>query len=107
MTWADEVLRAGASDEDPGGGRSAPPWIRASRKALQRGLRRTPVIRRKLDAIHRARSLRDLRLPAGNRLEELKGTRVGTFSVRVNARYRITFRLEDGHAQDVVCEDHH
>lgn len=66
-----------------------------------------PVIRRKLDALHRARTLADLRLPAGNRLEPLKGGRSGTYSLRVNDRYRITFRFEEGHAHDVVCEDYH
>ena len=66
-----------------------------------------PVIRRKLDALHRARALRDLRLPAGNRLEALKGDRTGLFSVRVNEQYRITFRFEGGHAEDVACEDYH
>ena len=66
-----------------------------------------PVIRRKLDALHRARALQDLRLPAGNRLEALKGDRAGTFSLRVNEQYRITFRWEDGHAHDVACEDYH
>lgn len=66
-----------------------------------------PVIRRKLDALHRARTLADLRLPAGNRLEALKGSRVGTYSLRVNDQYRITFRFEDGHANDVNCEDYH
>lgn len=66
-----------------------------------------PVIRRKLDALHRARTLQDLRLPAGNRLEALKGDRTGTFSLRVNDQYRITFRFEGGHADDVTCEDYH
>jgi proteic killer suppression protein len=66
-----------------------------------------PVIRRKLDALHRARTLADLRLPAGNRLEPLTGGRAGTFSLRVNDQYRITFRFEDGHAHDVACEDYH
>ncbi len=66
-----------------------------------------PVIRCKLDALHRARTLQDLRLPAGNRLEVLTGDRAGTFSLRVNDQYRITFRFEDGHAYDVVCEDSH
>jgi toxin HigB-1 len=51
-----------------------------------------PVIRRKLDALHRAQTLADLRLPAGNRLEALKGDQAGRYSVRVNAQYRITFR---------------
>ena len=66
-----------------------------------------PVIRRKLDALHRARTLQDLRLPAGNRLEALKGDRVGRFSMRVNEQYRMTFRFEKGDAHDVTCQDYH
>ena len=66
-----------------------------------------PVIRRKLDALHRARTLQDLRLPAGNRLEALKREQAGRFSVRVNDQYRITFRFEQGEAHDVICEDYH
>ncbi len=66
-----------------------------------------PVVRRKLDVLHRARSLRDLRLPSGNRLEALKGDRAGEWSLRVNDQYRITFRFEDGHAYQVACEDYH
>ncbi len=66
-----------------------------------------PVIRRKLDALHRALTIRDLRLPAGNRLEALKGGRAGRYSLRVNERYRITFRFEGGRADAVRCEDYH
>jgi len=66
-----------------------------------------PVIRRKLDALHRARTLQDLRLPAGNRLEALTSDRAGTFSLRVNVQYRITFRFEESYADDVACEDYH
>jgi proteic killer suppression protein len=68
-----------------------------------------PVIRRKLDALHRARRLPDLRLPAGNRLEALKGNREGRFSLRVNEQYRITFAWEGSapYADDVICEDYH
>jgi toxin HigB-1 len=66
-----------------------------------------PIIRRKLDAIHRARRVGDLRLPSGNRLEELKGRRAGVFSLRVNDQYRITFEFRDGDAYDVACEDYH
>lgn len=66
-----------------------------------------PVIRRKLDALHRARTIQDLRLPAGSRLEALKGDRRGRFSVRVNEQYRITFQFEGGHADAVTCEDYH
>ena len=67
-----------------------------------------PVIRRKLDALNRARTLQDLRLPAGNRLEPLKGDQAGRFSIRVNDQFRITFVWTDrGQAQEVVCEDYH
>lgn len=68
-----------------------------------------PVIRRKLDALHRARTLHDLRLPAGNRLEALKGDLAGRFSLRVNAQYRITFQWtqEGPYADDVTCGDYH
>ena len=66
-----------------------------------------PVVRRKLDVLHRARSLRDLRLPSGNRLEALKGDRAGELSLRVNSQYWITLRFEDGHAHEVSCEDYH
>ncbi|MGE0364068.1 MAG: type II toxin-antitoxin system RelE/ParE family toxin [Vicinamibacterales bacterium] len=66
-----------------------------------------PVVRRKLDALQRARRLHDLRWPAGNRLEPLKGRRTGDWSLRVNAQYRITFTFEDGHAYQVACEDYH
>ncbi len=66
-----------------------------------------PVVRRKLDVLHRAKTLNDLRLPGGNRLEALKGDREGEWSLRVNDRYRVTFRFEDGHAHEVACEDYH
>lgn len=74
-------------------------------RKLPKNLR--PTIRRKLDALHHARSLQDLQLPAGNRLESLKGTRSGYFSIRVNDQYRITVRFEEGNADDVACEDYH
>lgn len=77
-------------------------------KAARRLAKRLwPIVRRKLDAVNRARAPQDLRLPAGNRLEVLRGDRAGTFSVRVNEQYRITFRFEAGDAHDVACEDYH
>jgi proteic killer suppression protein len=66
-----------------------------------------PVIRRKLDMVNAARALGDLRAPPGNRLEALKGDRAGTYSIRVNDQYRVTFRFEAGSAYDVICEDYH
>ena len=66
-----------------------------------------PVVRRKLDVINAAQVLGDLRAPPGNRLEALKGSRSGTYSIRVNDQFRITFRFEGGNAYDVKCEDYH
>ena len=65
------------------------------------------VVRRKLDMVNAAAKLEDLRVPAGNRLEALKGDRKGRHSIRVNDRLRITFRFQDGNAHDVCCEDYH
>ena len=64
------------------------------------------VARRKLRSIHRARTLRDLSLP-GNRLEALKGDRVGQHSVRINDQYRVCFVWDNGDACDVEIVDYH
>ena len=66
-----------------------------------------PIIRRKLDALNAVSRVELLREPPGNRLEALKGDRAGSWSIRVNDQYRITFRFVDGHAHDVACEDYH
>ena len=41
------------------------------------------------------------------RLHPLKGDRRGLWSVRVSGRWRIVFRLEDGHVFDVDLTDYH
>ena len=66
-----------------------------------------PSVRRKLAAVRHAHHLSDLRIPAGHRLEALKGDRAGRYSIRVNDQYRITFEFTDGHAYLVRCEDYH
>lgn len=65
------------------------------------------VARRKLDQLQRVRSLADLGTPPGNRLQSLRGDRAGQWSVRINDQYRICFRWEDGHAEDVEITDYH
>jgi toxin HigB-1 len=75
---------------------------RAARRfpqALWRGAQRKV---KRLDAAAR---LDDLVVPAGNRLEALKGDRAGRHSMRVNDQYRITVRWESGHAYEVDVED--
>lgn len=77
-----------------------------------RAARRIPrapwrAVQRKLKLIDAAGRLDDLAVPAGNRLERLKGDRAGRHSVRVNEQYRVTFRWENGHAYQVRVEDYH
>lgn len=43
----------------------------------------------------------------GNRLEKLKGNRMGQYSIRINAQWRICFDWRDGHAYDVEIVDYH
>jgi toxin HigB-1 len=82
------------------------------RERNTRAARRVPVdiwrvVQRKLKAIDVAARVEDLRIPAGNRLEVLKGDQAGRYSVRVNDRYRVTFKWEQGHAYEVRVEDYH
>jgi toxin HigB-1 len=64
-------------------------------------------VQRKLKILDSAARVDDLRIPAGNRLEALKGDRAGRFSIRVNDQYRVTFRWESGNASEVSVEDYH
>jgi toxin HigB-1 len=62
---------------------------------------------RKLEAIHAASHVTDLRVPPGNRLHALKGDRAGQHAIAVNDQWRICFRFEDGDAYDVEFCDYH
>lgn len=62
--------------------------------------------RRKLQMLHAATELRDLRSP-GSQLEKLKGNRAGQWSIRINARWRLCFVWKDGGAHDVEITDYH
>jgi proteic killer suppression protein len=62
---------------------------------------------RKLAQLHAATRLDSLRLPPGNRLEALKGDRVGQYSIRINDQWRICFRWQSGDAYEVEITDYH
>jgi toxin HigB-1 len=64
-------------------------------------------VQRKLRLIDAASRLDDLAVPAGNRLELLKGHQAGRHSIRINNQYRLTFRWENGNAYEVRVEDYH
>ena len=68
-------------------------------------LRRTA--RRKLLYLHDASELKDLRVPPGNRLERLKGSRKDFHSIRINDQWRVVFRWSAGNAFDVQIVDYH
>jgi len=63
--------------------------------------------RRKLYYLHRARTLQDLLVPPGNRLEALCGNRDGQYSIRINDQWRICFKWLAGDAYDVEIRDDH
>jgi len=65
------------------------------------------VARRKLQYLHHAKVLSDLRSPPGNRFEALKGDRKGQYSVRINDQWRICFRWIHDDAFDVEIIDYH
>lgn len=65
------------------------------------------VALRKLRMLNQSRSITDLRIPPGNRLEALKGDRQGQHSIRVNDQWRICFVWKDGGAEDVEIVDYH
>ena len=62
---------------------------------------------RKLRQLDAAATLEDLRNPPGNRLEVLKGDRVGQMSVRINSQWRICFRWDGRDVWDVEIVDYH
>lgn len=65
------------------------------------------VALRKLDMVDAAAVLEDLRVPPGNRLEALRGTRRGQHSIRINDQWRIRFRWRDDGPHDVEIVDYH
>lgn len=65
------------------------------------------VARRKLRQLEVVGQLNDLRVPPGNRLEALKGNRVGQHSIRINDQFRLCFHWTDTGAEDVEIVDYH
>jgi proteic killer suppression protein len=65
------------------------------------------IVTRKLDMLHYAQKLDDLRSPPANRLEALKGDLKGFFSIRINDQWRIVFRWTSSGPEDVDVVDYH
>ncbi len=62
---------------------------------------------RKLDMLHQAQSLGDVRAPPANRLEALAGDRRGQHSLRINDQWRICFVWTNEGPKDVEIVDYH
>ena len=71
-------------------------WISIERTAL-----------RKLEQLDWSLVLEDLRVPPGNRLEALKGTRKGQHSIRINDQWRVCFIWTEDGPKRVEIVDYH
>ncbi len=80
-------------------------WQEQYVKGFERTVQRATL--RKLELIHAAKYVEDLRIPPGNRLERLVGDRRGQHSIRVNAQWRICFVWKEGGAEYVELVDYH
>jgi proteic killer suppression protein len=65
------------------------------------------VAARKLDQLDSVEILNELRIPPGNRLEQLSGERKGQYSIRINDQYRICFSWTGSGPDQVEIVDYH
>ena len=80
-------------------------WRREYSKRLPRDIQERALM--KLQQLNAAGDLKDLSIPASNRLELLKGNRKGEYSIRINKQWRICFKWQSGHASEVEITDYH
>jgi proteic killer suppression protein len=81
-------------------------------KASKRALKACPrslwhIATRKLDQLDSVKTLDELRVPPGNRLEPLTGDRRGEHSIRINEKYRVCFKWDAKGPCDVEITDYH
>ena len=65
------------------------------------------VALRKFDMLAAATRIETLRVPPGNRLEQLHGNRKGQWSIRINDQWRICFIWNGSNAEQVEITDYH
>ncbi len=80
-------------------------WRRDHVKKFGSDLQR--IANRKLLMLDAAETINDLRIPPGNRLEQLSGDRKGQHSIRINDQWRICFTWSDAGPTDVEITDYH
>jgi proteic killer suppression protein len=61
----------------------------------------------KLKIVCAASRIDDLAVPPGNRLESLKGSRRGQWSIRINEQWRICFVWDGTKAMAIEVVDYH
>lgn len=74
-------------------------------KRLDSRLHRKALI--KLWLLDAVQELDELRVPPGNRLEALKGGRIGQHSIRINDQWRICFVWTPAGPSEVEIVDYH
>jgi proteic killer suppression protein len=74
-------------------------------KKLPTDIQRTT--RRKLLYLDDAEDLQDLQAVPGNKLEKLRGSRAGQYSIRINDQWRICFEWKKNKANNVEIVDYH
>jgi proteic killer suppression protein len=82
-------------------------WIFRTRSDHAQRTSFADVARRKLDQLNAAAALEFLRVPPGNHLEALKGSRAGQHSIRINDQYRVCFQWTVDGAYNVEIVDYH
>ncbi|MCX7259441.1 MAG: type II toxin-antitoxin system RelE/ParE family toxin [Burkholderiales bacterium] len=65
------------------------------------------VAMRKLAMLNRIVRVDELKIPPNNRLEALKGSRRGQWSIRINDQWRVCFCFENARALNVEIVDYH
>jgi len=65
------------------------------------------VLMQKLRMLDAAKTLKDLEIPPGNRLEALHGDREGQHSIRINIQFGICFVWTADGAKNVEVVDYH
>lgn len=80
-------------------------FLRQRVKRLDSRLRKKALT--KLLLLDAAHELDELRVPPGNRLEALKGDRIGQHSIRINDQWRICFVWTAAGPCEVEIVDYH
>jgi proteic killer suppression protein len=62
---------------------------------------------KKLAILNATVTLDNLKVPPGNQLEALRGSRAGQHSIRINDQYRVCFIWRSGNAFEVEIVDYH